>query len=261
MGVKKSIIPNLFTMGNMLMGFVSILFSAKYVSPFGNHDYLLIAGILIFIGALFDASDGAVARALNVESEIGMQLDSFADAVTYGIAPGVLAYQAFLHELPEIYFGISSGVIAAAIFPVCAVYRLARFNIEDGGKGFKGLPSPPAGMIVGIVPAMYSVNVLFVGEVNCEVNVYQYLIFYVIIALLMVSVIDYSKLFSDIWKLGVAARIITIVVIVLLLIFAKAISIFFVTGIYILWGIFKYAALNFFKKGTQLKQNDNCRAV
>jgi CDP-diacylglycerol--serine O-phosphatidyltransferase len=248
MGVRKSIIPNLFTMGNMLMGFISILFSAKYVTPFGNHDYLVIAGFLIFIGAVFDASDGAVARALNVEGEIGMQLDSFADAVTYGIAPGVLAYQALLHELPELFLGISSGVIAAAIFPVCAIYRLARFNIEDGGKGFKGLPSPPAGLIVGIIPAMYSVNVLFVGDMYFEFNVYQYLVFYIIIALLMVSAIDYSKLFSDIWRLGIAARIITVVVIILLLIFAKAISVFIVTGIYVLWGIFKYI-IKFFQKG------------
>ncbi|MCL2155359.1 MAG: CDP-alcohol phosphatidyltransferase family protein [Leptospirales bacterium] len=251
MVVRKSIIPNLFTMGNMLMGFVSILFSAKYVSPFGNHDYLVVAGFLIFIGAIFDATDGAVARALHVESEIGRHLDSFADAVTYGIAPGVLAYQAFLHELPELFCGVSSGIIAAAIFPVCAVYRLARFNIEDGGKGFKGLPSPPAGMLVGIVPAMYSVNVLFVGEVNCEVSVYQYLVFYVIIALLMVSVIDYSKLFSDIWRLGVAARITTIVVIVLLLIFAKGIAVFFVTAIYVLWGVLKYLLKCFKKKEAQ----------
>ncbi|MCL1834021.1 MAG: CDP-alcohol phosphatidyltransferase family protein [Leptospirales bacterium] len=248
MGSRKSIIPNLFTMGNMLMGFISILFSAKYISPFGNHDYLVVAGFLIFMGAIFDACDGAVARALKVESEIGMQLDSLADAITYGIAPGVLAYQAFLYELPELFYGISSGVFAAAIFPVCAVYRLARFNTEDGGPRFKGLPSPPAGIVVAMVPAMYSVDVLFVGEVACEVNVYQYLVFYAIIALLMVSVIDYSKLFSVIWKMGVAARIITVVVIVLLIIFAKAIAIFMVTGIYVLWGIFKYM-LNLFKKG------------
>ena len=248
MVVKKSIIPNLFTMGNMLMGFFSILFSAKYVSPFGNYDYLVVAGFLIFVGAIFDAGDGAVARALKVESEIGMQLDSFADAVTYGVAPGVLAYQAFLHQLPELFFGISSGVIAASIFPICAIYRLARFNIETGGKGFKGLPSPPAGIIAGIVPAMYSVNVLFIGEVNCEVNVYQYLVFYCFIALLMISVIDYSKLFSEIWKIGVAARIITIVVIVFLLIFAKGIAIFIVTGIYVLWGIFRYITKVFKKR-------------
>ena len=245
--VKKSIIPNLFTMTNMLLGFISILFSAKYVPPFGNHDYLAIAGFLIFIGAIFDAGDGAVARALKVESEIGMQLDSFADAVTYGIAPGVLAYQAFLYQLPELFCGISSGVIAASIFPVCAIYRLARFNIEDGGKGFKGLPSPPAGIIVSVIPTMYSVNVLFVGEVGFEPNAYVFLVFYAAIALLMISAIDYSKLFSDIWRIGVVARVITVVVIILLLIFAKGISIFMVAGIYVLWGINKYIIKSFKK--------------
>jgi len=232
MSRRKSIIPSIFTMGNMLMGFVSILFSAKYVSPFGDHDYLLIAGILIFIGAFFDACDGAIARALNVESEIGMQLDSLADAVSYGIAPGVLAYQAYLHKLPEI-FGVSVGVIVASIFPVCAVYRLARFNTEEGGQGFTGLPSPPAGIIVSIVPALYCVNFLFIGEIYYDVNIYGFIAFYIAIALLMVSEIDYSKLFSDIWKKGNAARIITIVVIILLLIFFRAWSIFVVTGIYI----------------------------
>ena len=239
MSRRKSIIPSLFTMGNMLMGFISILFSAKYVSVYGNHDYLVIAGVLIFIGAIFDACDGAIARALNVESEIGMQLDSLADAVSYGIAPGVLAYQAYLNKLPEIY-GVSIGILVAAIFPVCAIYRLARFNCEEGGQGFTGLPSPPAGIIVAIVPALYSVDVMFFDNLYFEVNIYAYIVFYVIIALLMVSEIDYSKLFSDIWKKGMVARIITIVVILILLVTLKAWSIFGVTCVYVLWGIAKY---------------------
>jgi len=247
MSRRKSIIPSIFTMGNMLMGFVSILFSAKYLSTYGNHDYLVIAGVLIFIGAIFDAFDGAIARALNVESEIGMQLDSLADAVSYGIAPGVLAYQAYLHKLPEI-FGISIGVAVAAVFPVCAVYRLARFNCEEGGQGFTGLPSPPAGIIVSIVPALYSVDVFYFDELYFDVNIYVYVAFYVIIALLMVSEIDYSKLFSVIWKKGKSARIIATVVIICLLFLFKAWSIFGVAGIYVLWGILKYI-YNFFKKG------------
>lgn len=247
MSRRKSIIPSLFTMGNMLMGFISILFSAKYVSVYGNHDYLVIAGVLIFIGAIFDACDGAIARALNVESEIGMQLDSLADAVSYGIAPGVLAYQAYLNKLPEIY-GVCIGILVAAIFPVCAIYRLARFNCEEGGQGFTGLPSPPAGIIVAIVPALYSVDVMFFDNLYFEVNIYAYIVFYVIIALLMVSEIDYSKLFSDIWKKGMVARIITIVVILILLVTLKAWSIFGVTCVYVLWGIAKYIYINFLKK-------------
>ena len=103
------------------------------------------AGVLIFIGSIFDASDGAIARALDVESEIGMQLDSLADAVAYGIAPGVLAYQAFFYQMPEICGLINIGMLIAAIFPICAVYRLARFNWQSM-PGFIGLPSPPAGI-------------------------------------------------------------------------------------------------------------------
>jgi len=247
MSRRKSIIPSIFTMGNMLMGFVSILFSAKYSSTYGNHDYLVIAGVLIFIGAIFDAFDGAIARTLDVESEIGMQLDSLADAVSYGIAPGVLAYQAYFHKLPEIS-GVSVGIAVAAIFPVCAIYRLARFNCEEGGQGFTGLPSPPAGIVVSIVPALYCVDVLFTGELYFDVNIYAYIAFYVTIALLMVSKIDYTKLFSDIWKKGKIARIITTVLIIFLLFSLKSWSIFGVTGLYILWGIFKYI-YKFFRKG------------
>lgn len=247
MSRRRSVIPSLFTMGNMLMGFVSILFSAKYVSPYGNHDYLVIAGILIFIGAIFDAFDGAIARALDVESEIGMQLDSLADAVSYGIAPGVLAYQAYLHKLPE-FFGVSIGVLVAAIFPVCAVYRLARFNCEEGGQGFTGLPSPPAGIVVSIVPALYTVNIVYFGDLYFDVDIYAYIAFYSIIALLMVSEIDYTKLFSDIAKKGKPALAITILVIIFLLFAFKAWSIFGVTAVYILWGILKYI-YKFFNKG------------
>ncbi len=239
MSRRKSVIPSLFTMGNMLMGFTSILFSAKYLTTYGDHDYLVIAGVLIFIGAIFDAFDGTIARALNVESEIGMQLDSLADAVSYGIAPGVLAYQAYLNKLPE-FFGVSVGILVAAIFPVCALYRLARFNCEEGGKGFVGLPSPPAGVIVAIVPTLYSVNVLFLGELYLDVNLYIYMVFFIIVALLMVSSIDYSKLFADLWSKGKTVRIVGISIIVILLFIFKTWAIFGISAIYILWGIIKY---------------------
>jgi len=246
MSKRKSIIPSIFTMGNMLMGFVSILFSAKYVPSYGNHDYLVVAGYLIFIGAIFDACDGAIARALDVESEIGMQLDSLADAVSYGIAPGVLAYQAYLHQLPEIY-GISAGVIVAAVFPVCAIYRLARFNTEEGGLGFTGLPSPAAGIMVSIVPALYNVNIFYIGNVYCDVNIYAFSVFYAVIAFLMVTEIDYSKIFAIILKKSKVAMVITVLTVILLVYFFKAWSIFVVSALYILYGIFKYI-YNFFMK-------------
>ena len=240
MGRKKSIIPNIFTMGNIVMGFLSILFSASYDPSLGNYEVLTVAGVLIFIGSIFDASDGAIARALDVESEIGMQLDSLADAVAYGIAPGVLAYQAFFYQMPEICGLINIGMLIAAIFPICAVYRLARFNCTESMPGFIGLPSPPAGIVAGIVPSLMHTSLLFFGDVSFEISMFLYLPFFIIIALLMVSSVDFTKLFSDIWKKGIAARIITIVVVIILLVLFKTWAIFAVTMIYVIAGVIKW---------------------
>lgn len=236
---KRSIIPAMVTMGNMVAGFFSILLSAQYDPQLNNVDTLIMAGTLIFAASLFDVFDGAIARALNVESELGMQLDSLADAVSYGIAPGVIAYQAYFYKLPSFY-GLSTGALLAALFPVCAIYRLARFNCEDTGTGFKGLPSPPAGIIIGMVPALLISNNLILGQVFFTMPMAWFIPLFIITALLMVSSFDYSKLFSVLWKKGMAARIATFIVVVFLLVVFKAWAVFGVTFIYILWGIVKY---------------------
>ena len=236
---KRSIIPAMVTMGNMVAGFFSILLSAQYDPQLNNVDTLIMAGTLIFAASLFDVFDGAIARALNVESELGMQLDSLADAVSYGIAPGVIAYQAYFYKLPAFY-GLSTGALLAALFPVCAIYRLARFNCEDTGTGFKGLPSPPAGIIIGMVPALLISNNLILGPLFFTMPMAWFIPLFIITALLMVSSFDYSKLFSVLWKKGMVVRIATFIVVVFLLVVFKAWAIFGVTFIYILWGIFKY---------------------
>lgn len=236
---KKSMIPSMVTMGNMVAGFFSILYSANYDPQMGNVDTLIIAGSLIFVASIFDALDGAVARALNVESELGMQLDSLADAVSYGIAPGILAYSAYFYKLPSFY-GIGTGALLSVVFPICAIYRLARFNCQDSGAGFTGLPSPAAGIIVGIVPALLISNNLLLGQIFFEMPMPAFIIIFVASALLMVSNIDYSKFFSDVWKKGKPAILITAVVFCSLLITSKAWAVFVVTMIYILWGIFRF---------------------
>lgn len=240
MGRKKSIIPNIFTMGNMVMGFISILFSASFDPSLNNYDTLVVAGVLIFIGSIFDASDGAIARALDVESEIGMQLDSLADAVAYGIAPGVLAYHAFFYQMPVVFGVFNTGMLIAAVFPICAVYRLARFNCTESIPGFIGLPSPPAGIVAGIVPSLMHTTLPFFGEINFEISMYVYLPFFLFIAFLMVSSVDFTKLFSDIWKKGMAARIVTVIVVLSLLVFFKTWAIFTVTLIYVVAGVLKW---------------------
>src|SRR5208337_2812472 len=119
---KRSIVPNIITMSNMTMGFFAIILASR-----GDVKSLALAGILVCIGSLFDAVDGAVARAMRVESSVGVQLDSLADGIAYGIAPAVIAYQAYLSRLPQNGLYIDSGMLIALIYPICAIYRLARF--------------------------------------------------------------------------------------------------------------------------------------
>ena len=93
---KRSIVPNMITMSNMTMGFFAIILASR-----GDKSSLALAGIMVFVGTLFDAIDGAVARAMHVESPVGVQLDSLADGIAYGIAPAVIAYQGYLSQLPQ----------------------------------------------------------------------------------------------------------------------------------------------------------------
>jgi CDP-diacylglycerol---serine O-phosphatidyltransferase len=131
-------IPSLLTLGNLLMGFAAILMA----------DNPLWGMVLICAGALFDIIDGLAARALNAVSEFGKQLDSLADIVTFGVAPAVFIYH---QVLPQSF----SGAAIAALIPVCAAMRLAKFNTDESQSTvFKGLPSPAAGIFFAGLPVL-----------------------------------------------------------------------------------------------------------
>jgi CDP-diacylglycerol--serine O-phosphatidyltransferase len=158
-------IPSMLTLGNLLMGFAAILMA--------EHPVWGLA--LICAGALLDITDGLVARALNAVSELGKQLDSLADMVTFGVAPAVYVY---LHLLPH----SCAGIAVAALIPVCAALRLAKFNTDDTQRTtFKGLPSPAAGLFFAGLPA-------FVHEFGLDLT-YSPLLFAITagVALLMIS--------------------------------------------------------------------------
>lgn len=228
----RSIIPNLFTMANMLIGFVAIIFASR-----GDAASLSSAGIMIFIASYFDLADGAIARALKVQSSIGVQLDSLADAISYGIAPGIIAYQAFLKNLPDIGFGFNYGIIVAAIYPSCAIYRLARFNLEEKARGFNGLPSPSAGIFITSFAALTPLNLPLIGNLSYNLPIEAFISIYIAISLLMITTIDYSKIFNDVVRKGVVPIIATITFIVLMLVFLRMWAVLFVTGIYIIGGV------------------------
>lgn len=246
---KLSIIPNSLTMGNMLIGFIAILIAAR-----GDGESLATAGTLIFLSSFFDLFDGASARALRVDNPMGVQLDSLADAVSYGIAPAVISYQAYLYKMPELAPGLSWGIPVACIYPLCAVYRLARFNIGTEKKGFSGLPSPAAGIFISSMPALLYSNPPLLLPINPVFPLYVFVILYISAAFLMASKIDYKKLFTDVYRKGKMATLFTLAFTIFSILLLRMWAAFVITGIYIAAGITFYLKALLLEGGKKRKQ-------
>lgn len=155
--IKKSV-PHFFTSLNLLSGCFSIYFA--YIFQFETAFVFLLAGVF------FDVWDGLFARLLKVESELGVQLDSMADLVTCGVAPGIILAQLFVmagNKPLEIITGWPFNTVVEFIpwvfigflIPLGAAFRLARFNIEGSSKNhFIGLPTPAMAMFFGALPLL-----------------------------------------------------------------------------------------------------------
>ena len=166
-----AVFPTLLTLGNAACGFGAITFAAKVgPDPAGEHD-LYLSAVLIFLAMLFDMLDGSVARWAKQTSEFGAQLDSLCDAVSFGVAPAFLMLR-IVHSMESSTdpSGLALGShfhpfftywsrllwVIGALFALCAVLRLARFNVEtdedDSHNYFSGLPSPAAAATVASFP-------------------------------------------------------------------------------------------------------------
>jgi CDP-diacylglycerol--serine O-phosphatidyltransferase len=170
------LIPSLFTTGNLICGFFSI------VSTF-NGQYLQ-AAILIILAHALDGLDGYVARLTKTTSQFGVELDSLADLVSFGVAPAVLVYYWAL--VPWATW----GWLAACLYVVCGALRLARFNVQIKSvekTHFVGLPIPAAAeMIVATVLMYYFLG----GEGATNRQIILLLVIY-LLAALMVSSFQY----------------------------------------------------------------------
>lgn len=129
----KSQTANVLTLANLCLGGFAIIFSLN-----GNLNLSLL---LIFIAALADRFDGMVARRFNIESELGKQLDSMSDIISFGVAPALLIYQGILSD-----FG-GPGSFFTVFYIGCGAFRLARFNISENTGYFTGLPITAAGVL------------------------------------------------------------------------------------------------------------------
>ncbi len=136
--VTRSVIPNFLTLGNIFSGFTAIILIAE-----SDFRY---ATFYIFMAAVFDMLDGIVARLLNATSEIGAELDSLCDAVSFGVAPSFMLYKAFFYQYNEV------GILLASLPALAGVLRLARFNVQlisfDDKLYFKGMPIPAGALTI-----------------------------------------------------------------------------------------------------------------
>jgi CDP-diacylglycerol--serine O-phosphatidyltransferase len=219
MMITKSI-PSLFTVGNLFLGVLSIILAFN--------ERANGAALLVIVAMLLDGVDGRVARALNVQSEFGKELDSLSDVISFGVAPAFIMYQAAFTDVSP-----ALAWIVTAIFPICGALRLARFNVIEGIPGyFIGLPIPAAGGVLATLA-------LF----NHDLNVYLLLVSTLALSYLMVSSIKYPN-FKKLGLPRAAVWAIPLVVAAAVLLafeFPKAIPKFILALLllYALWGLKK----------------------
>ncbi len=158
MSIKKHI-PNFFTALNIVCGSIAIIYALQ--------SDLLLAFYFICLAAFFDFIDGGVARLLKTQSEVGKQLDSLCDVVSFGVAPGVILFTMMRHAL-DVPFPLAFDslplyhvllLLSMVLVPVFSAVRLAKFNVDTRqSSSFIGLPVPANALLIA------SLGVLFVSS-------------------------------------------------------------------------------------------------
>lgn len=225
--ITRSVIPNMFTAMNLFSGFLSIINASE-----GNYFY---AAWLIIIAAIFDALDGAVARLTKSSSELGVELDSLSDIVSFGAAPAFLLYSTHLFEYNTVGTLVSASLILAGGF------RLARYNVQLTGfekNFFKGLPIPISAITIStFVLSFYEMDLGFSAPYNDIV-----IPLVLSLSVLMVSRIKYDTIpkpsKKDFKEKPFLFLFIFSAIIIAIITSGKAV--FFIFVFFILFGIFRH---------------------
>lgn len=216
-----AVLPTLLTLGNAVCGFGAITFAAKVGLPhdvgWGRDDSecLFIAAALVFLAMVFDMLDGRAARWANQSSQFGAELDSLCDAISFGVAPAFILVKFSPDFHPRVLWAI------AGLYVVCAVLRLARFNVEtdddDTHDAFSGLPSPAAAGTVASFMIAYPELVYRAQNLSAQAGWWQRWlhtgaevaiplikfalpIVTLVVACLMVSRIRYPHVFNQLFR-------------------------------------------------------------
>jgi len=195
-------IPNIFTLLNLFFGCIAIVFALQtesiiiytnddFTTSFNIPEKLSYAAFFIFAASLVDFLDGFVARYFKVCSEMGKQLDSLADVVSFGVAPGVILYQLLRLSLIREENGLDASVIwllPAFILSCASAYRLAKFNIDSSQHyGFKGVPTPAVGLLIASFPLMLHYGGGFININQWLINKWVLYTLIIVLSWLMVS--------------------------------------------------------------------------
>jgi CDP-diacylglycerol--serine O-phosphatidyltransferase len=177
-------IPNFFTILNLICGCIAIVLilqTGQGIAVFDNGsiselvlpERIWQGSLFIFAAAVIDFLDGFFAKLLKAQSALGEQLDSLSDAVSFGVAPGMILYQLLRISYAQEENGLNVTILAllpAFIFTAAVVWRLAKFNIStDQYTSFRGVPSPAGGLLVASFPLIiwyqyFNIHALFINK-------------------------------------------------------------------------------------------------
>ena len=171
----RTILPNMFTLVGVCIGLTSIKFA--FDERFG------LAIICIIVAGLIDGLDGRIARLIKGTSQVGKELDSLTDVISFGVAPAFIMYFWQLNSLGRV------GWLICLIYVICVALRLARFNVSSETQAswkdnfFEGVPSPAGGILV-LMPLIYSKSELQIIKLN-----YSYFVpaLFILISILLIS--------------------------------------------------------------------------
>jgi CDP-diacylglycerol--serine O-phosphatidyltransferase len=242
-------IPNLFTLLNLFAGCLAIVFALQtntvifyvndqYNSSFNIPEKLSWAAICIIIAAVIDFLDGFVARLLNATSELGKQLDSLSDVVSFGVAPAVILYQLLRFSFAREENGLDVSIIwmlPAFVLACAAAYRLGKFNLDTTQQYFfKGVPVPAVGLLIASFPLILHFN-SFAAVNSIIINKWFLYALIIVLSYLMLSNHRMMALkFSDFTVKNNLPKIILLIIAILAALFLQWIAVPVVFIVYVL---------------------------
>tara|TARA_Y200000002_G_scaffold339540_1_gene309562 strand:+ start:1280 stop:1996 length:717 start_codon:yes stop_codon:yes gene_type:complete len=233
-------LPNAITLLNLFLGCVIILLLIE------NNIEVKYIFIISLICMILDFLDGYIARKLNAKSEIGLQLDSLADMISFGLVPGIILYNLFLNAPSSSVGSISSSFIpfTGFLITLSSAYRLAKFNtLKSNSKYFKGLPTPANTLLIYSFSIISSDN----GVISGIILDYNVLVFITIISgfLLVSNLKLLSFKFSSLKFKGNRRRFLLIFISIPLILILGIYAVPLIISIYIIISIITFYKLKF----------------